>query len=509
MDKKIIASLIGSVLVAFTFMFVIPILYAAIAMRSLYAVIIFVVPAIITAVLGVTFSRYGKDHRRRLPIFESAISMLIVYPIVAAIGLIPFVWTGWLFPFDAILETISDVTSAGLSLLSKNAPYILRIWQSLLMWFGSLIFLVMLVTIMPEVSGCFGLSMSLQGGRLFSPLFGQMNAISKQMIKVYCGLTLLSFFMFKLAGLNFWDALLMAMRCISTGGGDFFPEKSNVYVEYAAIFSMLLACGNFLIYYRLIQTLPPPRSEVKGNIFRRGINYIKSLRQNFLDNVKIFVTNSEVKTCAGIIFFSVLFLFFAIMLRDEGFDPNEIFRYTIFHIVSYMSTTGINLFNIGYVHDFDRFLIFLMAILGGCMGSVTGGLKMVRVLVLMKSAAVEIKKTIHPHMVTNIRVNNNSVPPEIVGRILGFFFLSCITLFVCSALLSFMGPKFSEAVAISGTCLTNVGTLPRLIDSQIFLRLSDIAKIFCSIILVVGRIEIFALLIALSNLKHKRGHIKW
>ena len=509
MDTKIIASLIGNVLIAFIFIFIIPILYAAIVMRSFYAVTIFTVPAIFTAIFGVTLARYGKNHRRRLPIFESAVSMLIIYPIIAAIGMLPFQMTGWLFPFDAMLESISDVTSAGLSLLSDNAPYILRIWQSLLMWFGSLIFLVMLVTIIPEVNGCFGLSMSLQGGQLFSPLFGQMNSMSQRMIKVYVALTFMSFGMFKLAGLSFWDALLMAMRCISTGGGDFFPSSSSVYVEYAAIFSMLLACGNFLMYYRLIQTLPPPQSGVKENIFRRAINYVKRVRQNFLDNVKVLVTNSEIKTCAVIIFFSVLFIFFATMFRYEDSNANVIFRYALFHVASYLSTTGINLVEFEEIHDFDKFLVFLMAVLGGCMGSVTGGLKMVRVLVLLKSAAVEIKKTIHPHMVTVIRVNNNAVPPEIVGRILGFFFLACITLFVCSALLSFMGPKFSEAVAMSTVCLTNVGVLPEIVDANIFLTLPPIAKVFCAIILVVGRIEIFALLIALASLKHKSGHLKW
>ncbi|MBR5912935.1 MAG: TrkH family potassium uptake protein [Selenomonadaceae bacterium] len=510
MDKKIIASLLGSVLIAFTFMFIIPIGYAAISMRSFYAVTIFIVPAIITVILGVTLSLYGKGHRRRLPIFESALSMLIIYPLVAAIGMIPFVLTGWLLPFDAILETISDVTSGGLSLLSPNAPYILRIWQSLLMWFGSLIFLVMLVTIMPEVSGCFGLSMSLQGGRLFSPLFGQMNAISQHMIKTYSILTLLSFILFKLAGLNFWDAFLMAIRCISTGGGDFFPESSSVYVEYAAIFSMLLACGNFLMYYRFIQTLPPPpRSETNEKNFPRAINYFKRLRQNFLENVKTFATNSEVRTCAVIIFFSVMIISLKAIFTEEDSSVNVIFRHVLFHVVSYLSTTGINLVDFDTIHDFDRFSVFLMAIFGGCMGSVTGGLKMVRVLVLFKSAAVELKKTIHPHMITNIRVNDNVVAPKIVGRILGFFFLACITLFICSALLSFMGPKFSEAVSISAACLTNVGTLPQIVNAEIFLRMSDVAKIFCSIILVVGRIEMFALLIVLANLKQKRGHIKW
>ena len=509
MDKKIIFSLLGSVLVAFTFIFFVPIFYAAVIMKSFYAVIIFFVPAIITATLGITFARLGKNHRRRLPIFESALAMLAIYPLIAAIGLIPFLVTGWLFPFDAILETVSDLTSAGLSLLSPNAPYILKIWQSLLMWFGSLIFLVMLVTIMPEVSGCFGLSMSLQGGQLFSPLFGQMNTMSQRMIKIYSGLTLASFLLFKLSGLNFWDALLMSARCISTGGGNFFPETSNAYVEYAAMFSMLLACGNFLLYYRLIQTIPPPRTGIEENFFQRGINYVKRLRKNILGNIKTFFTNSEVKACSLIIFFSSLMIFFVAMLRNPNLNPNETFRHSFFHVISYLSTTGINLINFETVHDFDVFLIMFMAILGGCMGSVTGGLKMVRILILIKSAAIEIKKTMHPHMLASIRINESAVPNQIVGRILGFFFLGCITIFVSSAILSFLSPQFSDAVAVSVACLTNVGAMPQIVNPHLFLRMSDFAKIFCAVICIVGRIEIFALLIALASLKIKNVKRKW
>ena len=485
MDKKIIFSLLGSVLVAFTFIFFVPIFYAAVIMKSFYAVTIFFVPAIITATLGITFARLGKNHRRRLPIFESALAMLAIYPLIAAIGLIPFLVTGWLFPFDAILETVSDLTSAGLSLLSPNAPYILKIWQSLLMWFGSLIFLVMLVTIMPEVSGCFGLSMSLQGGQLFSPLFGQMNTMSQRMIKIYSGLTLASFLLFKLSGLNFWDALLMSARCISTGG------------------------GNFLLYYRLIQTIPPPRTGIEENFFQRGINYVKRLRKNILGNIKTFFTNSEVKACSLIIFFSSLMIFFVAMLRNPNLNPNETFRHSFFHVISYLSTTGINLINFETVHDFDVFLIMFMAILGGCMGSVTGGLKMVRILILIKSAAIEIKKTMHPHMLASIRINESAVPNQIVGRILGFFFLGCITIFVSSAILSFLSPQFSDAVAVSVACLTNVGSMPQIVNPQLFLRMSDFAKIFCAVICIVGRIEIFALLIALASLKIKNVKRKW
>lgn len=129
------------------------------------------------------------------------------------------------------------------------------------------------------------------------------------------------------------------------------------------------------------------------------------------------------------------------------------------------------------------------------MGSVTGGLKMMRVLVLFKTSAAELKKTVHPHMLTTIRVNQKPVPLEIVGRILGFFFMACITLFICSALLSFTGSQFSEAVAISAVCLTNVGILPGIAEPQTFLELSNVGKIFCALILIVGRVEIFAVLI--------------
>ena len=494
MDRKIIFAILGNVLMAFTIMFAIPIFYAAVISQSLYHVTIFSLTAIIAATSGIILNRLGVNHRRRLPIFETAAALMLIYPSIALIGMIPFLLTGELFIFDAILETVSDATSAGLSLMSSDAPYIFRIWQSVLMWFGSLIFLTTLVTLMPEVGGCFGLSMSLQGGQLFSPLFGQMNSMTQRVIKVYGGLTLLSFALFKLAGLNYWDALLMAMRCISTGGGNFFPARQSYLVEYVAIISMLLACGNFLMYHRLIKTLPPPYSE-RFNVK----TYLKRLRQNIFDNIKTFYGNTEVKACTLIIFFGVMFIFFATMLRDSTLPADDVMTYALFHVVSYISTTGINLFELEHAHDFDKFLVFLTTVFGGCMGSVTGGLKMMRVSVLMKTTAAEIKKTVHPHMITSISVNEKPVPLETVGRILGFFFMSCVTLFISSALLSFMGSQFSEAVAISIVCLTNVGILPGIAEPQTFLSLSAAAKLFCALILVVGRVEIFALIIILAK----------
>lgn len=509
MDRKIIFSLLSNVLIAFSSMFAIPIFYAVIFARNFDFAVFFAVIGICVIAVERILKKLGSGHRRRLPLISAAVSMLLTYPLIAAFGFLPFVYFGSLPPVDAALETISNLTSAGISLLPQNSPYILKLWQSVLMWFGSLIFLVMLVTVMPEVSGCFGMTLSLPGKQNFSPIFGQMLVMAQRMIKVYTALTISSIILFKLAGLDFWDSILMAMRCISTGGGNFFPEQENNYVGIAATFTMLMACGNFLFYHRLIVTLPPPIVKQKGNFLRRGINYFRTLSKNLIYNIKRFFANSEVKVVIGIIFFGVFLIAFSMYWRENILDGDKIFRQTFFHVVSFLSTTGMHLETFENLDNFDKFLILMMAIFGGCMGSVTGGVKIMRVIVLAKIAAAELIKTIHPRMMTVINVNKVTVAQEIIGRILGFFFLACITLFICAAGLSLTGLNFSEAVAMAFSCLTNVGTLPGLCDPENFLGLPIAGKFFCMAILIVGRLEIFVILIVIAGLISRRNIKEW
>ncbi len=508
MDKKIIFSLLSNVLIAFSVTFAVPIFYAVVFMRNFDCAVFFAVIGICVLAVERILKKLGSGHRRRLPLLSAAISALLVYPTIAVFGFLPFLYFGNLPPLDALLDTISNLTSAGISLLPQDSLYILKLWQSVLMWFGSLIFLVMLVTVMPEISGCFGMTLSLPGKQNFSPIFGQMLIMAQRMIKVYTALTIFSVAIFKFVGLDFWDSILMAMRCISTGGGNFFPARENIYVEYAAAFTMLLACGNFLLYYRLIITAPPPIVKQQGNFFNRGIKYFKTFWQNINRNAKRFLSNSEVKATVLIIFIGVGLINFSIY-QKENLNVSETFMQTFFHVISFLSTTGIHLETFKDFSDFDKFLIYMMAIFGGCMGSVTGGVKIMRVIVLMKIAAAELEKTIHPRMVTIINVNKISVPQEIIGRILGFFFLSCITLFVCAAGLSISGLSFSESVGMSFACLTNLGNLPGLCDPENFLNLPSVGKIFCMAILIIGRLEIFAVLILIAGLIARRNIKEW
>ncbi len=511
MNFKMILRIQSQALLTFAATLLLPIAYALIEFGELEKAIFFAAIGIFSVVTGIIFQKFGVGRFQRAPIAESAAAILLMYPLLAIFGCLPFLLTNQLELLDALLETVGDLTSAGLSLLPPDAPYILRLWQSCLMWLGSLLFLIMLVTVLPEVSGCFGITLSLQGGQGFSAVIGQMNLMSIRVIKVYSTLTATSFLAFKLAGLGSWDALLMAMRCISTGGGDFFPAQENIYVEYAAIFAMLLACGNFLLYYRVIYNLLPPRVELAKNYFTRLKQYFSRFKRTIIANAKMIFANEEMLVLYATIFFGTLLLLFRVF--SEGLyldDGNEAFRESLFYVVSFVSTTGIVLDDsAGAAHPFDKFFIFLMAVTGGCIGSVTGGFKIIRLIVLIKITAAEVRKTIHPRMMTAIRVGDLPVPIQTCGRILSFFFLALLTMFICAAVLSFTGATFSEAVAMSIVCLSNVGILPGLCDAETFRTLSAAGKIFCMMILIVGRLEIFALLIAVAGLKFKRKKSNW
>ena len=510
MNFKMILRIQSQALLTFATITVPSTLYALYEYEQLMVAILFGLIGGAAFGVGIIFSRFGVGRFQRAPLAESAAAILLMYPLIAVFGCLPFVLSGWLMPVNAFLETVGNLTAAGLSLLPDNAPYILRLWQASLMWLGSLLFLIMLVSVLPEVSGCFGISLSLQGGHGFSAIIGQMNSMSWRVIKVYVALTVMSFVAFKLAGLGMWDSLQMAMRCISTGGGDFFPAEDSVYVEYAATFSMLLACGNFLLYYRAFHTLMPPRPEFGLNYLTRLKQYLLRLKRTLVGNALAILLNEEAKVLYATVFVTMTLLMFRVFWQELYFEADNAFHESLFYVTSFLSTTGIILDESAEeIHDFDKLFIFLMAVTGGCIGSVTGGFKIIRLIVLIKITAAEIRKTIHPRMMTAIKVGDVPVPMHTVGRILCYFFLTVVTMFICAVVLSFAGATFSKAIAMSVACLSTIGTLPGLCDASDFQALPKFGKMFCSVILIVGRLEVFALLIAVAGIRFRRKKRDW
>ena len=420
--------------------------------------------------LGGLLLHKGEGHRQRVDLREASTIMVLLWPSLALLGFLPFWATGWLGPMDAFLEAMSDITAVSIAILPNGAPYALKFWQALLMWMGSLNFLAILVTVLPQVSGCFGMELSALRGQGFSPMMRRMKSMAKKTAIVYAALTFFSFLLFLVAGLAPWDACSMAMRCISTGGGEFFPGKGNFLVERAIMASTLLGSLRIILYWQA------------------------ATRTDF----RAFWRDSEVR----VFLFLTLAAGFIVALHlhaTHQYNWYQSLHYGFFHMLSFLGTTGFRAAAVEYWPDFDIFFLLLLSFVGGCMGSATGGLKIIRLLVLFKMTWAGVRRTLHPHMTTSIKVSGAPVPTKVAARILSFFFLYILVFFSSAVVLSMSGENLSSSVGMSLACLTGIGFAPGLCGPAEFMALPAPMKLFACLVMEAGRIEIFAILAMMQS----------
>ncbi|MGP1470635.1 MAG: TrkH family potassium uptake protein [Schwartzia sp. (in: firmicutes)] len=436
------------------------------------------VPAFLASLLlvmtaGELLAHFGKHHPPRMELLDAAALLVFGWPLAALSGAVPFVLSGALGPVDALFESVSALTSTGISVLPVDAPYALQLWRSIIAWLGSLSFVVMLVTVMPAVCGSFGLVLSYEHSLSFSPLLVRMRRSAFQAVRIYVGLTGVSLVLFYLAGLGPIDALSLAMMSLSTGGGADLPVfmlLDNPWLELAAILSMLLACGNFLLYRQALR------------------------RRDF----RLIWQDTELH-----LFFLLLLLFGLVVsghLWYAGvYDLADSLRYGFFEVVSFSSTSGFMAAPVAAWPDFDRFLLLLLVFVGGCIGSLTGGLKIKRFVILFRMTLSEMKRTLHPHMVERIRVGKETVSMRIVGNILCYFFLHFAVFYVFTALLALSDITLPEAVGLGVGMLSSVGTASGLYGFDTYANLAPGFKLLCCFFMLVGRMEIFTLLLWLGG----------
>ena len=177
--------------------------------------------------------------------------------------------------------------------------------------------------------------------------------------------------------------------------------------------------------------------------------------------------------------------------------PNSL-RYGFFQVASFLSTNGFASASFWLWPDFDRYVLFLLVFVGGCIGSAGGGLKVMRILVLFRMTRAEIHRTLHPHMVVSVKVDGLPVPAKIVGRILAFFFLYMMIFVLFSLILSGAGLDLMQSMGLAAGCLTSTGSTAALVGLGNLHFLPVWAKLACCLLMILGRIEIFSFLILLD-----------
>jgi trk system potassium uptake protein len=405
---------------------------------------------------------------------EAFLTVTFSWAAVALFGALPFLLSGAIpQPERALFESMSGFTTTGSTVLTDIeavAPGIL-LWRSLTQWLGGMGFIVLGVAVLPYL-GVGGMQLF----RLEAPgpttdrLRPRIRETAKLLWLVYLGLSVALFFLYFVGGMTAFDAVNHVLTCMPTGGfstrndsmGAFSP-----YIQWVTIAFMFLAGTSFTIHYRSLSRGP-----------------------------KAYWRDTEWRLYTGIIVAATLVI--AFLLRDSGAGFERILRDASFQVVAIVTTTGYG------TADFDlwvpgaRTLLFSLFFVGGMAGSTAGGMKMVRVLLVLKAAWIEIRRQLHPRAVFVPKVAGRTVREHVMLNVLGFI-LIYILLFVAGTLaMASLGLSFEGAVGASATAISNVGPgLGEVGPASNFAALPWQAHLILTFLMMVGRLEIYTVLLVL------------
>lgn len=441
----------------------------------------FLALGVLTAILGMVFGNMGRSHMRQLSVQEGTLFLLAVWFLLAVLGMLPFHLAGLhLSPADTFFECISALTTTGMTALGESLPPTLLLWRALMSWFGGLLFVVILVTVLPVVSGCFGVDFSVRQERLFSPLWNRMTRPMREMTLLYIAITAVAVGIYLMAGDEIFPALILALFTISSGAG---PMTGGLPPTPA----LMLGAGLVALLSALpLLTLWQLLHRRSGAMLTRHME----LRSFFL----LFLAAGTILVIPPLL---------------HGTQPfAQALGYSFFYAISFLSTNGLVLQEEVPFHSGATLLLILLAIIGGCMGSAAGGFRISRVLVLVSLAWTELLRTLHPRMVFAVRQGGEVVPLHSAGRILVLAFFFAAVFSVSSLLIACAGLSPIETITLTVACLTTTGGVASLADLDTVAALPVWTKLVCTLLMILGRIEIFAFFLLLGGLFEDTGH-RW
>ena len=405
---------------------------------------------------------------------ESFFTVTVSWLLFSFFGSIPFFISGTIPSFtDAFFETMSGFTTTGSSILSdvESVPHGLMFWRCMTQWLGGLGVVVFTLALLPLYGGGASQLFDAETTGLFHDKFRpRVVEVAKRIWGIYMTFTVVLILLFYIGPMDLYDAICHAMTTISTGG---YSTKQNsiahwgsTYIEFVAIIFMIIGAINFSIYYFLIKK-----------------------------NFKRVLHDEEIHWFLGMMVVATIIISAGLIITDQA-GYFESFRNSLFHVVSLITTTGYSTHDYVAWGPFFWVILLVLMVVCGCAGSTSGGLKVVRMVVLVKNALNEFGRLIHPKAVIPVRLNGHVLSIDIVQRLLAFAFLYLVIALFAVISLLLVGMGFDEAVGAAVTSLGNVGPgLGNYGPSGSFSELSDVAKWILSFLMLVGRLELFTVLI--------------
>ena len=432
----------------------------------------FIGSGIISIIFGMLFYLSNLDHDKKINIQQAFVLTALSWLSIAIFGSLPFIFSDInLSVTDAFFESMSGITTTGSTIINNldDSPKGILFWRAMLQWLGGIGIIVMAITLMPI--------MNVGGMQLFKissndkneKILPKTKEISIRLIYIYLSLTFTCSVIYKLCGMSFFDSFTHAMTTIATGGFSNYNESIGFFNSFSIEISAMI--------FIILGSLP-------------FIAYIKFLN----GNRRIFFSDIQIRTFLKIILISILILSIYLFL-DKSSELN--FRTVLFNVISILTGTG-------YVNaQFDNWggfplIIFIgLMFIGGCAGSTTCGIKIFRFQILYSFVLNQLKKIIYPKGIFVLKYNQSPVDDKFTASIISFIYMYLVIFFVITALLSLTGLDFITSISGAATAISNVG--PGL-GSTIgpngnFSSLPDISKWILSFGMILGRLELFAILV--------------
>lgn len=401
---------------------------------------------------------------------------------MVSFGMIPYIFSGEIISItDAFFETMSGMTTTGASILTdiEAVPKDLLYWRSLTQWIGGMGIIVLTVAIFPLLGiGGIELFAAEAPGPTSEKIHPRIQETAKRLWFIYVGLTALLAIVLKLAGMTFYDALNHALTTMATGGFSTKNASMAAYpsplIQYIIIFFMFLAGMNYSVTYL-------------------------ALKKNF----KKVWNNDEFKAylfgIIGLTVFISTLVFFIEKNKDAAFQFEQAFRDSLFQIVSLITTTGFVSTDYTAWSSGVTMIFFILLFSGACAGSTSGGIKLIRHLAFFKNSRLEFKRILHPQAILPLKINEKVVRPRVVTHIIIFLLLYLFLFVFGSIILSMIGYDFQTAIGAVATSLGNVGPgIGEVGPVDNFAHLGDGTKWFLAFLMLMGRLELFTILVLMT-----------
>lgn len=445
-------------------------------------ILAFAVPIVLLLVVSIFTSRLKKPQNARFFSKDGFIVVAVAWFLLSFFGCLPF-WISREVPslVDCFFETVSGFTTTGSSVIDniEDLSHGLLFWRSFTNWIGGMGILVFVLAFFPEKSTqSFHIMKAESPGPQVGKIVSKLKLTARILYGIYIAMTLLEIFLLMGGGMPLFDSIVNSFSTAGTGGFSIKSESigayNSAYFEYVIAIFMILFGINFNVFYLLL-------------IKRFSAAY----------------KSEELRIYLGIIFVSVAVITLNILQMYSTFEGA--FRDAFFQVSSIMTTTGFVTADFDTWPTLSKSILVLLMVLGGCAGSTSGGMKISRVVLLLKSAFAELKRCVSPNTVTSIKLEGKNIDKEAVQSANGYLVMYVAFLAVSTVLVSIDGMDFESTFTIVVSCLNNIGPgFSGTGPTETLSSLSIFSKLVLAFNMVVGRLEIFPVLVLMSPKTYRK-----